>query len=153
MPFENHNLGGDYPDTAPLKQEGEALLGGVGALVVLTGQVLRDEAGETFDLLGKPADVDKVYGGFGKDVLQRRLDLLLPETVHIVAVEDPHALQAVQTEVLPQVPQEPDTFAPTAGSLLNVEPCYTAHGFLLEVVGELYHKPRRGQRRAEFLYS
>ena len=93
---EHIHLGGTHKRTVTLGDDLDALCGGVGTLVKLTGQILHGEHGAIIciaDRIGAHIQLRLGEYGFFALLKQRLVDFL-----HIVAVENTHTLERINAE-------------------------------------------------------
>ena len=94
------DLGGADQGTLPLRDDLDALGGGVGSLVELTGQGLHGEHHSPGQLHGRGGNVQL---GLGKDGLDGVVKQLFCDVFRIVTVEQPHIGEAVNAQQIPGV--------------------------------------------------
>ena len=100
--FHADHLGGKYGGTLPLRQQLNALCGGIGPLVILAGQVFRGK-GPVFQGQAVLLPIDAVHVGLGKNSPCRRLKLLLAQAGNIVPVENTYFLNTGNTQVFLEI--------------------------------------------------
>ena len=125
IPLERNDARGEHAGPLPLGEQGDTLRRGIGALIVLAGQIFRGE--------NAPAGLDREHGGYGihirlgEDGAGSTVKISLADPFQIIAVDNADRLKRSNSQILAQVGQHVTRLHIEAGPLFHKKTFYAGH--------------------------